>query len=475
MSEVPTAAERLADFAGTLTYDDVPAEVVKAAKLHFLDAFGCGLAAHALGVADHASRAMAELGGKDEASVIGYPARLPAAGAAFVNGSLGHALDFDDTHPDAICHVSVVVSPAALAAGEAFDVDGRELVVALVAGNEVVARIGAAAAPAYMKTGFHPTSVCGVFGAAAVGAKLAQLDAEAATAALGIAGSMASGLFEYLADGSMPKPLHAGWAAHAGLFAARLAAHGATGPASVLEGRFGVLRSYFRLDGSAVEVPLDDLGRVWATPRIAFKPYPACHFVHACLDGAREAMGGRRLELEEIESVVVSIPEAGVPLVLEPREEKIAPRTAYDAKFSLQYSVAAMIANGRVGLDTYEAEAISDPRVLELAGRVDYEAREFPSFGAAFPGSVRIRTSAGETLAAEVPYQRGGEQNPMTASEVRRKFEENAALALPDDAVRALADAILRLEEHTSLRDAFAVLGEAALSPSLRPVRAWSS
>jgi len=475
MSEGPAAAARLAEFARALAYDDIPAEVANAAKLHVLDMLGCALAAHALGVADHAGRATVELGGEPQASVIGHPGRLPAPGAAFVNGSLGHALDFDDTHPDAICHISVVVAPAALAAAEAAGATGRELVAALVAGNEVVARIGAAAAPAYMKTGFHPTSVCGVFGAAAAGARFAGLDADATTAALGIAGSTASGLFEYLADGSTTKPLHAGWAAQAGLLAARLAAHGATGPASVLEGRFGLFRSYFRLDEPALEARLADLGRVWETPRIAFKPYPACHFVHAVLDAARQATGGRRFEPDEVELVIVSIPEQGVPLVLEPREEKVAPRTEYDAKFSLQYSVAAMIVNGRVGLDTYAAEAIADPRVLDLARRVEYEVREFPTFGSAFPGGVRILTRGGEGHEAELPYQRGGEENPMTAQEVRRKFEENAALALPDGAVDALADAVVHLEEVASLRDSFDVLGQAAPSASRRRVGAWNS
>jgi 2-methylcitrate dehydratase PrpD len=475
LSELRPAAARLADFVSTLAYADVPNEVFDAAKLHFLDALGCGLAAHGLSVADHAGRAMAELGGVPEASAIGHPGRLPAPAAAFVNGALGHALDFDDTHPDAICHVSVVVFPAALAAAEAVDATGAELVTALVAGNEVVARIGAAAAPAYMQTGFHPTSVCGVFGAAAAAAKLTGLDAQATAAALGIAGSMASGLFEYLADGSTTKALHAGWAAHAGLFAARLAAHGATGPASVLEGRFGLLRSYFGLDESDLDARLADLGTSWETPRIAFKPYPACHFVHACLDAAAEATAERVLLPEEIESVIVSIPAPGVPLVLEPREDKVAPRTEYDAKFSLQFSIAAMLVNGRVGLDTFAAPMISDPRVLELARRVEYEAKDYESFGTAFPGGVRIVTRTGDKLAAELPYQRGGLQNPMSAGEVRRKFEENATLALPEAAAGTLADVVLALEHELALREAFAVLGDAAGSATARPVSAWSS
>jgi 2-methylcitrate dehydratase PrpD len=469
------AAARIADFANALAFEEIPDEVLESSRLHCLDALGCALAAHALDAVAPAGRAIAELGGEPEASVIGHPVPLPAPAAAFVNGALAHGLDFDDTHPDAICHVSAVVAPAALATAEAIDAHGRDLITALVAGNEVVARIGSAAAPAYMTTGFHPTSVCGVFGAAVAGAKLGGLNVAATTSALGIAGSMASGLFEYLSDGSMTKPLHAGWASQAGLLAARLARHGATGPRSVLEGRLGVMRSYFRLDKSKLEDRLADLGTVWETPRIAFKPYPACHFVHSCLDATLEATGGRRLEPQEIESIVVSIPPPGVPLVLEPREEKIAPRTEYDAKFSLQYSVAAMVVHGRVGLDAYAPPAIFDERVLSLAARVEHEAKEFPTFGAAFPGSVRITTTAGARLEAALDYQRGGEGNPMTGVEVRRKFDENASLALPDDAVERLAHSVLSLDQLSSLRDPFSVLGTAASSASRSAVSAWSS
>jgi len=463
VSGVPSASRRIAEFATSLQYGAIPAEVTEAAKLHLLDTLGCGLAAHSLGVATHARRAMLEAGGRGDAIVIGSGERLPAASAALANGTLCHGLDFDDTHSGSIAHVSAVVGPASMAQAEAAEASGQELIVALVAGNETVTRIGAAAAPAYMQRGFHPTSVCGIFGATAAAARLRGLDADATARAIGIAGSMASGIFEYLADGSNTKPIHAGWAAHGAVLACALAAQGAEGPETVLEGRFGLFAAYFGFDGSELLAQLGDLGQRWETPRIAFKPFPACHFIHSSLDAALIATNGSPPAAEEIEEVVVSIPEPGVPLVLEPREAKIEPRTDYDAKFSLQYSLAAMLVHGRVGVSTYTQEAREDPRVRALAARVSHEPHEFATYPAAFPGAVRIQTADGRTLEAEVAYQRGGPENPMSVDEVREKFRDNAALALAEEALAALDSAVLELEQHDDLRSVLTALACAEL------------
>src|SRR5438105_20705 len=172
-----TAAERLAAWATSLDLDDVPGEVAEAAKLHLLDTVGCGLAAHALGVATEGRTAMAEAGGEPQASVIGLDAALPAASAAFANAMLCHGLDFDDTHSDSVSHVSVVVCPAALAVAEAIGASGRELLTAIVAGNEIVTRVGMAASGLFHKRGFHPTAICGIFGGAAAASRLFGSDA----------------------------------------------------------------------------------------------------------------------------------------------------------------------------------------------------------------------------------------------------------------------------------------------------------
>ena len=422
----------------------MPADVVEAAKLHVLDVIGCGLAAHGLGIAGEGRATMSELGGAAEASVIGVDSMLPAPNAAFANAMLCHGLDFDDTHSDSVAHVSTVVVPAAAALAEARGASGRELLTAIIAGNEVVTRIGMATPGAFHRRGFHPTAICGIFGAAAAAARLNELDTAAAASAFGIVGSMASGLFAYLDDATATKPIHPAWAAHGALLAARLAAHGAEGPPGVLEGRFGVFHAFVdtRVD---LEPQLADLGSRWETPRIAYKAFPACHFIHGSL-GATGSLG---LDADEIEDVLVTVPEAGVSLVLEPAELKAAPRSDYEGKFSLQYSTAAMLVHGRVGLTTYTPEGLSDARVLELARKVRYETKEYASYPGAFPGGVRIRLKDGRTVEADFPYQLGAPENPMSAGQVREKFRENAGLA--GGSFEAVEDAILTLEEQDDL------------------------
>jgi 2-methylcitrate dehydratase PrpD len=421
-----TAAERFATWALELELEAVPPPVIEGAKLHMLDVAGCGLAAHGLDVATEGRSTMAELGGEPEASVIGLDTRLPAANAAFANAMLCHGLDFDDTHSDSVSHVSTVVVPAALALAEARGASGRELLTAVIAGNEIVTRIGMARPGAFHERGFHPTAICGIFGATAAAARLGEFSAGDAASALGIAGSMASGLFAYLDDATATKPIHPAWAAHGALLAARLVAHGAEGPPGVLEGRFGVFHAFLdtRID---LEPQLADLGERWETPRIAFKAYPACHFIHGSL-GATATLCDS-VDAGEIEEVVVTVPEAGVSLVLEPAASKVAPRNDYEGKFSLQYSTAAMLVHGRVGLATYTPEALADPQVLDLARKVRYETKEYASYPAAFPGGVRILLRDGRALEADLPHQLGAPGNPMSPQQVREKFRENAALA----------------------------------------------
>jgi 2-methylcitrate dehydratase PrpD len=454
-----TAAERFAAFALELELAAIPDDVVDAAKLHVLDVLGCGLAGHGLGIAGEGRTAMAELGGEPEATVIGLDRGLPAANAAFANAMLCHGLDFDDTHSDSLSHVSTVVVPAAAALAEARGAAGSELLTTVIAGNEIVTRIGMAAPGAFHARGFHPTAICGIFGATAAAARLSGLSVRDTASALGIAGSMASGLFAYLDDATATKPIHPAWAAHGALVATRLAALGAEGPPGVLEGRFGVYHAFVdtRID---LEPQLADLGERWETPRIAFKAFPACHFIHGSL-GATASLGDE-VDPDGVEDILVMVPEAGVSLVLEPAESKAAPRTDYEGKFSLQYSTAAMLVKGSVGLATYTPEALADERVLGLARKVRYETKEYASYPAAFPGGVRIALRDGRTLEADFPYQLGAPENPMSEEQVRAKFRENAALTGGpfDD----LEEMVLELERHDDAQTVLSPLGRQAVA-----------
>jgi 2-methylcitrate dehydratase PrpD len=436
--------------------------VREAATLHLLDAFGCGIAASALGVGAEGRTIAAAQGGRGEASVIGLASPVPAGSAAFANGMLCHALDFDDTHADSVCHLSVVVAPAALAAAEAAAADGSELVTAVVAANEVVARIGMAASGTFHARGFHPTSVCGVFGAATAAARLSGLEPAAATSALGLAGSMASGLFAFLTDGTPTKPVHAGFAAQAGLLAARLAALGAAGPASVLEAPFGLYRAFAGMDPAALDDQLDDLGERWETLRIAYKAYPCCHYSHGSLGATARLVAEHRPDPAQIREIEVSVPSGpAVSLVLEPAAGKQAPRTPYEAKFSLQYSTAALLVTGRVDVDTYTDEMLRDPAVLELARRVRYRVADFGSASHAFPGGVRIVLDDGRELAAELEFQNGAPEHPLAPADVEAKFRANAH-ALGTTVADELLNTLRGLDEHEDLHAALASLRQPA-------------
>lgn len=462
-----TAAETIATWTSGLTLDDVPEGVVEDAKLHVLDALGCGLAALATEVATEGRATMEELGGEPQATVIGLRRRLPAANAAFANAMLCHGLDFDDTHADSVSHVSTVVAPAALAAAEREGAHGRDLLAAVVAGNEVVCRIGMATPGAFHARGFHPTAVCGVFGAIAAVSRLAGMEAESTTRALGIGGSFASGLFAYLADGTPTKPMHPAWAAHGGHLASRLAAHGAVGPRSVLEGKFGLYHAFVGADEGSVDIAgqLADLGSRWETPRIAYKPYPVCHFMHGSLGAASQAVGGRTFRPDEIAEIVARVPAAGVSLVLDPPEQKRTPRSEYEGKFSLQYSLASLLVRGHVAVSDFTDEAIADPDVLAMAAKVVYETPEFPTYPQAFPGGATVRLADGTSLEADFPYQQGGPENPLTPAEVRAKFRDNASLALAAAAVEALEEAILTLEHQADVTAALAPLALREAAP----------
>ncbi len=453
-----TVAERIARFAASLEIGDLPAGVVEAAKLHALDTLGCGIAAQALGEAPYAAASALEIASRGPATAIGVAEPLAPPDAAFVNGTLCHALDFDDTHPHSIVHVSASVVPAALAAAQAAGSSGADVVAALVAGNETSIRLGMAAGGAFHARGLHPTGVCGVFGATVAAARLRGLDADGTANALGIAGSMAAGLMEFLADGSETKRLHPGFAAQAGLAAARLAAHGATGPSSVFEGRFGVYNAYLHGVDPDLDGQLADLGERWETPRIAFKPYPACHYVHAPVDAFASLIEEHGLGADDVERLVAVSDATGESLVLHPLEDKLRPRTVYDAKFSLPYCLAARLVHGRLDVTSFTPEAIADPRVLAAAARVGYEVKEYAPAPDAFSGGVRVETRDGRTLEAELRHQRGGSENPMSVDDVVGKYRANASLGLDDADVAALETAVLSLDREPDL-SAAAILG----------------
>ena len=444
-----TLAQRLAAFAASLAFEDVPDDVVASVRLRTLDVLGIALASSrgdwAPAVIDLAGN-----GGR-ECTVLGTARMAPLPLAILVNGTLAHGLDYDDTHAASITHASAVIVPTVLGVAEAHDLDGRSAITAAVAGYEAITRIGMAASGAFHARGWHATSVCGAFAAALTAGACERLDAARLTAALGLAGSFASGVMEHLEDGSWAKRLHPGRAGHAGALAAGLARGGVPGPATILEGRFGLYRTF--LGAEPDPRPFDTLGREWETLRVGYKPYPCCHLNHAYLDCALELRRAPGFSIDAIERIECRVPAGEVPIICEPAETKRRPRSSYDAQFSLAFSIASAFVDGAVGLDTYASAHLDDPRVLALAARVSHVVDPESPFPKSFPGWVRVRLRDGQELEARLPHGRGGLERPLPAEAIVEKFRDNARRALPAARVAALERAVLDLDRLKSVRE----------------------
>jgi 2-methylcitrate dehydratase PrpD len=448
---MPDSAGALAAFAHGLTSARIPAAVRDSVALRVLDTLGCALAAADADWADAVLAPVSAWGQGGRSTVAGRVERLAAPMAALANGTLAHGLDFDDTHAPSITHASAVVLPAALALGEERGLPGQEIIAAAVAGYETITRLGMAAPGAFHARGWHATPACGAFAAALAAGRCLDLAEDALACAVGIAASCASGLLEFLEDGSSVKRMHPGWAAHAGVLAAGLAGGGMTGPRTGLEGRFGFF-------GAALgEVPdlaplLGTLGRRWETLEIGFKPYPCCHYNHAYVDAARRLRAAHRLDAATIASIECRVPAGEVPIVCEPAAAKAAPRTDYDAKFSLPFSVAAALIEGQVGVSTFSAARLADPALLRLAARVTYSVDPASPFPQTFPGHVIVRLEDGRTFEAREASNRGGPDAPLPVAAIVEKFRDNAARTLPEARVRALEKSALGLDGVDDVR-----------------------
>lgn len=440
-----TIAPDLAAWALGLRRDDLPDEVVAATRRHVLDGLGTAVAAARRGAAEPALSVAAGLGGPPEATLLGRGVRIGAPAAALATGTLVHALDFDDTHARGLVHATAVVLPALLAVGEQVGATPDDVLVAAVVGFETVCRIAGAAPHAFHSRGLHATMACGVFSSALVASRLMGLDVDRCVDALGIAGSSAGGLLEFLATGSSTKQLHPGLASHAGILAARLAAAGADGPASVLEGERGLYAAL--ADGHADPALVTaDLGLRWETTRITLKPYPACQLMHAALDAGRQVLP---LDPAAVAGVAVEVHPDSAAIVCTP--DKVEPRTAYDAKFSLPWTLAALLTDGEVTVDTYGPGSLGRPAVRALATKVRVTEVPDARVAADAPSRVTVELADGRTLTGTVARSAGAALDAKLAANVGGP---DAAAGLTA-AVEALdLPALLALADHLARRDA---------------------
>ncbi|WP_067896918.1 MmgE/PrpD family protein [Nocardia vaccinii] len=454
MTEQPSAplAARVAEFAARTTRKDIPDEVLERARHLILDSVGLAFAATTYPFSAIARDALSTFG-TGECPVLGSKELLSPRDAAMLNGVLVHGLDFDDTHIPAVTHVSAAALPAALSAAIAADADGMDLLTAYILGVEVSARVGIAAHGAFHDIGFHPTGVVGAFGSAVAAGKLMGLDAAGLATAQGIVGSMASGLLEFLQDGAWTKRLHPGWAAMSGLTAATFAKAGWTGPGAIYEGRFGLFNTHLAdrdRDPGAVAA---DLGETWELMRTAVKPYPVCHFIHAFADSAQILLRDNNFGADDIVSVRCAIHATPRRVVCEPEPNKWAPSSEYDAKFSLPYVVATVLARGRFTLAELDDAALADPAVLALARKVEIVDDPESAFPAAYSGAVEIRLTDGRTIAHREQVNRGHDERPLGNAEIVEKFSASMALATDAATADRVRGAVLGLGSGASARE----------------------
>jgi 2-methylcitrate dehydratase PrpD len=365
---------------------------------------------------------------------------------------MAHGLDFDDTHQGAVVHVSASVVPAALAAAEETQADGRALLTALVLGMEAAVRIGLVTGSAFHDRGFHPTGICGAFASTLVAGKLLDLDESELVQALGLCGSMASGSMEFLTDGTWVKRMHPGWAAHSGLVAARFAGAGYSGPRAVFDGRYGLYKSHLGGNDWNLEPLTRDLGERWDMLDIALKPYPCCHFNHAFIDCAARLLRSPGGDVDSIERIDCYLDNHQLPVVCEPQENKRKPQSDYDAKFSLPYAVACMLVRGHVDVDDFTEDAIRDPAVLGIAARTFCHGEDVAGFPRYFPGRLRVTFRDGRTEELEESINRGSVDLPLSEEEVLDKFRRNAGRALPATTVEELIAKVERVDEEPDIR-----------------------
>ena len=449
----------LAKFASNVNYEDLPPDVVDRAKYFCLDFAGVTLNGSTTDSAKAVVRALDDVGRSGPSTIVGTNKRALPEYAAMANGTAFHSIEMDDVNNEASLHPGVVAFPTALAMADIAPVSGKDFISAVVAGYDVIIRLGRALKPKeHYGRGFHPTGTCGAFGGAAVAARLLGLQGDDYTHALGIAGSQAAGSMEYLAQGAWTKRLHPGWSAHSGIWAALLARAGYSGPTTILEGRDGFLNAYSGdPDPSLV---LKDLGEEYQVTRTSVKPHACCRYNQGPIDCLLEIGKSNDFQAMDIEEVKIGVLSQGMRLVAEPVEAKRNPESVVDMQFSMPFAAAVALSYGSASLNEYAIGIPDRPEVRHIMDRV--QCVTDPKLDAQtpklFPAWAEVRTSNGRTMRSELTYPKGDPENPVTWDEMRTKFNLLSAPVISSQRQKEIISAIDSLEQMDDVRQLASLL-----------------
>lgn len=449
--------KKIAEFVAGLTFEAIPPPAVETAKTAIADSIGVALAGSKEKSARISALLAREEGGREEATVIGQGFKASALLASLANGTAGHALDYDYSFVQMGQPMAGLVA-AVFSMGEALGASGREILTAYIAGFEVTARLVNALAQRMSQTSWHSAATVGSIGTTAACARLLGLKPEAVGMALGVAGSMASGIVANFA--TMTKPLHAGLAAKNGVLAAKLAREGFTSSGGILERGKGFFEA-FANSPPVDERAFDTLGKKFALVEqgIRIKPYPCGGLTHSAIDALLELRAQHGIAPEAVEQIHVGVTKRTYDHIVYDK-----PESGLQGKFSMPYILARALAHGKLTLDHFTDEAVRDSVIRELAEKISREHN--PAFEEGpdrRPSQVTIRLKDGRTLSHRVDCPKGGPESPLTPGEIREKFVACAGKAIGSEEIARTLELLEHLERLDDLQPLCRVLMGKAL------------
>ncbi|MGJ5094896.1 MmgE/PrpD family protein [Bradyrhizobium oligotrophicum] len=446
----------LAAYVAALKYDDIPPEVLDRAKVLTLDFLGSAIRARREAESTPSvvnMLAALKLDAAGEATVFGDDRTWTPAVAALLNGTMGHSLDFDDTHADSSLHPSAPVVPAAFAVGEMVGASGREVLTAVVAGYEVCCRLGNALDPtSHYARGFHPTATAGTYGAAAAAGKLFGLSEQQLIYAFGVSGSQAAGSLQFLVNGAWNKRYQVGASAMNGVIAATLAKNDFVGAIESVEGRHGLLVGY--TDTPHHEKAVAGLGSTYETMKIGVKPYPSCRYTHAAIDAIIALRREHNLTPDQVKRVEIGLHRNGITLTGDAATKR-HPSSIVGGQFSMFFTGALALDQGRFGWDDYTR--LGDAAINALADRFDVVQDDKLEIGRSHPFGARVTITTEDGVHERLHDDPSGE--PTSFPSAQAMSDKFITLARPVLSSRAqsFADAILSLERFDRVAQATAL------------------
>ncbi|MBN1188116.1 MAG: MmgE/PrpD family protein [Dehalococcoidales bacterium] len=454
------ATQLFAQYLVNTTYDDLPAEAVEAVKKEIIDSLATAIGGSSKAGIRELVDIVKEWGGRDQSAIIGYDLKCPAPHAAQVNGTMIHALDYDDGHREALVHIGCVAVSTCFAMAERMGgVSGKELIATMALGGDFESRLGLAIRPVSgnRTVGWHPTTLFGVLGSAVMAGKLLHLDQDRMINAMGLAYHQCSGSGSGVSDGALAKRMGPGLASRAGITAALMAERGITGARDPLEGPSGLFNIYFNGNYDPQKLT-SDLGKNFEGARLDFKRYPCCGFTHAFINAALFLKSKYNIRPEHIQEVIVYAGETAYGFC-QPLEIKRSPRNIVDAQFSVPWTVAVALVKGNVTLEDFSPEGIKNPAVLSFAPKITALLDPGLNRHGVSPAriSMLLKNRMGEIEKVEAFHESG--ETPLSFEECSAKFRDCASFSIKPLTPGVIDDVIGSVDRLEKLDDAGKIIG----------------